>query len=56
MTRFRGAQAASLQVPAALPATSLHAPFRRVALPRSRQAAETYRLAACAPQNAKRMH
>ena len=42
-----GAQAASLQLPAALPATSLLA-FARIA--RSRQAAETYRLAACAPQ------
>ena len=47
---FWGAQAASVSLPAALPATSLaHALLKRRYF-RSRQAAETYRLAACAPQ------
>ena len=50
-TRAKPAQAASLQLPAALPATFLHTRFSDGAGSRSRQGAETYRPVACAPQN-----
>jgi len=47
-----GAQAASLSLPATLPATSLRSlSSNRPKIAQPRQAAETCRLAACAPQN-----